>query len=336
MAVHIVFRSGGLCVNMLLGYLFDGRKYTALQVISVALVSIGIATATSAVSSKPPTSEPEFSTTGILTGTGPPTRLEYLTGISLLTLALVFSTLLGFSQERTYAKYGRGHWQEGMFFIHALALPMFAFVKNDLVDQINVANSSPSVEVGIQPLVAFISLPQPVPGGGGWGNQPGVGFGGGVPILPYISSLFTTILTTIPPPLLKIIKKPVLKLSTSLLSTLLSLPTFRIPSFWIPLTLNILTQLVCVNGVNRLTARVSSLSVTLVLTLRKAVSVVISVVLIGRGTGSVELWGGCLAVLIGTVVYTAATEATRNDVRGKEEAKAAGNEEAVQKKDKDL
>ena len=66
----------------------------------------------------------------------------------------------------------------------------------------------------------------------------------------------------------------------------------------------VLTQLVCVNGVNRLTARVSSLSVSLILVVRKAVSLIISVIVMNNDSGSMWLWIGAAGVLIGTVGYT--------------------------------
>jgi UDP-xylose/UDP-N-acetylglucosamine transporter B4 len=46
------------------------------------------------------------------------------------------------------------------------------------------------------------------------------------------------------------------------------------------------------------------LSVTLVLVVRKAVSLWISVVLVGGNRGDVYLWGGALAVVVGTVAYS--------------------------------
>jgi UDP-xylose/UDP-N-acetylglucosamine transporter B4 len=79
-----------------------------------------------------------------------------------------------------------------------------------------------------------------------------------------------------------------------------------IPSAWIALATNVVTQGLCIRGVNRLTAvrdcvfclletcalwdanpsipqRVSSVSVNLILTVRKAVSLLISVVYYGSG-----------------------------------------------------
>ena len=258
MAVHIVFRSGGLVVNMILGWLVMGRRYRLLQVIAVILISVGIGAAT-ASGAKP---SPNVSS-------GEASYTEFSIGISMLSLALVLSTFLGFSQESTYGKYGR-HWEEGMFLLHFLALPMFAFMKNDLVQQIRFANASERISL-VEPVHAFFKA-----------------IVARYPLSPENAlsqlALYSIAgLRTLPHP---------------------PLSSLTIPSFWIPLLLNVVTQFICVSGVNRLTSRVSSLTVTLVLSLRKAVSLIISVVIIGRSSGSVQLWGGSAAVLIGTVLYT--------------------------------
>lgn len=154
---------------------------------------------------------------------------------------------MGIAQDATYEQYGRGHWEEGMFYLHFLALPMFVPLASDLREQIRVVNSSPVVSLasGLEPL-GLVPSKSPI------------GF---------------------------------------------VIDTIAIPSYWIPLLLNIATQLVCVSGVHRLTAKVSSLTVTLVLAVRKAVSLVISVLVIGGGKGDEWLWIGGFLVLAGTVLY---------------------------------
>jgi UDP-xylose/UDP-N-acetylglucosamine transporter B4 len=57
--------------------------------------------------------------------------------------------------------------------------------------------------------------------------------------------------------------------------------------------------------VHRLTGKVSSLTVTLTLVVRKAVSLVISVLLYGGdGKGNVKMWAGAVLVLAGTIGYS--------------------------------
>jgi UDP-xylose/UDP-N-acetylglucosamine transporter B4 len=288
MAVHIVFRSGGLVVNMVLGYFTQGRRYNRQQIIAVVVVSVGIAVATTS-GAKQQSPSPPASTAS---GASATTLTEYSIGITMLAVALVLSTFLGFSQEETYEKYGR-HWEEGMFFLHFLALPMFAFFGNDLRDQIRRANASPRVSLA-QPLYMLVhgSAPSAQVSGDHISAAP-------LPIMPIPK------LGVFPITIPSFILKKIDKLFIPLLSD------FSVPSFWIPLTINLITQLVCVSGVNRLTSRVSSLTVVLVLALRKAVSLVISVVLIGRSSGNIQFWAGSGGVLLGTILYAFAPKIAR-------------------------
>ncbi|KZV94009.1 UAA-domain-containing protein [Exidia glandulosa HHB12029] len=240
MSVHIIFRSAGSLTNMVIGRLI-GRRYSPTQVASVLLVTAGVAASTFSAMPKASHMSTNATTADFDSST-------YLTGVLILSLALVFSSVMGLEQDRAYRTYGRGHWEEAMFYLHFLALPMFALMRSELAAQIATANASP-------PLT--------------------------------LSSLGDLGSHRIGGPLMMLI--PPMRL--------------RIPSMYVPLALNVLTQLVCISGVHRLTARVSSLTVTLVLVLRKAVSLWISVVLLGRGARDTWLWGGALAVLAGTLLY---------------------------------
>jgi UDP-xylose/UDP-N-acetylglucosamine transporter B4 len=179
------------------------------------------------------------------------------------------SGFLGLVQDHTYSKYGRPKpssttkttnslgtkeqddapaWQESMFYLHFLALPMFIFVRSDLAAQFAAINSGPQITIAMP--ISF-----EVPGA--------------------------------------------------------SNSTFNVPSAYFPLLVNTVTQLVCVAGVHRLTTHVSALSVTLVLVVRKAVSLVLSALgfgLVKRGhTGEVNqsmMWSGAFMVLVGTILYS--------------------------------
>ena len=259
------------------------------------MVSVGIAvtTAPGARHQSPISSASESASTS---GGTAATLTEYSMGIAMLTAALVLSTFLGFSQEKTYGKYGR-HWEEGMFFLHFLALPMFAFFGNDLRDQIRQANATPRVSLA-HPLYALVRSSTPISRVSGHPTIPVP-----LPVIPIPNLGVLPI--TIPSFILKKIDKLFIP----------PLSDFSVPAFWIPLTINLITQLICVSGVNRLTARVSSLTVVLVLALRKAVSLVISVVLIGRSSGNTQLWAGAGAVLLGTILYALAPKARHDDTK---------------------
>lgn len=199
---------------------------------------------------------------------------QYIIGITLLTLALIFSSLLGLAQDAAYTKYGRGHWEEGLFYMHFLSLPMFAFLLSDIQAQIHDINTAGRYYP--------VSLAEFIPLRFAW--------------------LFSH------PRMLR----PGMKTTTPFLAFLQPLITITVPRTYVPLILNVVTQLVCVSGVHRLTSRVSSLTVTLVLTVRKAVSLVLSIVVLNNGAGGDwRMWTGASLVLAGSVVYTLGSGATK-------------------------
>ena len=268
MTVHIIFRSGGLVVNMLLGYLVEGRRYVryiyfpyeiikvqhrynVTQILSVILVTLGVICTTLSASQPAPSRVSSASSSG-----------HYSVGILILTLALIMSGFMGLAQDSAYAKYGRGHWQEAMFYLHFLALPGFIIFWRNIAHQFQVVNASKRVAIGLEafgmPLVKTGHMN--VSGGQGLGH-----------------TMFQELLTR----------------------------RVSIPSFYFPLMLNVVTQLVCVSGVHRLTSRVNSLTVTLVLVVRKAASLAISVTLLKQSKGGEALlWIGAGLVLAGTIGYT--------------------------------
>ncbi|KAH6896472.1 UDP-N-acetylglucosamine transporter [Coprinopsis sp. MPI-PUGE-AT-0042] len=336
MSVHIIFRSGGLVVSMLLGWLISKKRYNATQVLAVFLVTAGVALTT--LSASQPASK--------TSATSNP--YTYATGIGILSLALFLSGFLGLLQDWTYSTYGKtstqsaapskpkgkgkgktpqrqrqngpAAWQESMFYLHFLGLPMFLPLLGDIRKQVAIINyDSPR---------ALFNVPVP-------------------------SSLASVLDTTIPPPysLPSLVKNSfVYPASTNPHAAPDSL-AISLPKPYLPLVLNTLTQLLCVAGVNRLTTRVSSLTVTLILVVRKAVSLVISLkgaaivqvltkplgrIDYGRASGVVDvfsaatrtllgldvepgkvkkavevnegmLWTGAALVLVGTIAYSIGT-----------------------------
>lgn len=244
--------------------------------LSVIIVTLGVILTTLSAS-QPPAS-----------ANSPADPYTYATGIGILTLALLFSGFLGLVQDRTYAKYGRPDppgtkkpaasgsspaWQESMFYLHFLALPMFLFLRDDLSAQFSAVNAGPRTS---------FALP----------NFPGISS------FPRNSTFVSKGLVASGP------------------------GAVHIPTTYLPLLLNTLTQLLCVAGVHRLTTRVSALTVTLVLVVRKAVSLVLSVVgigMMGKGRSAevdkLMMWSGAGMVLLGTVGYSIGSgkPATKDD-----------------------
>lgn len=226
-----------------------------------------------------------------------PPASAYATGIAILTLALVLSGFLGLVQDWTYTRYTRSPapapapakdkskglqpaepWQESMFYLHFLSLPMFLFIRTDLVAQHRALQANPQLVVDVPWMLHTLRLRVP----------------------------------------------------TSL-STFLGLrrqwalpPSVALPAAYVPLALTTLTALVCVAGVNRLTSRVSSLTVTLLLVVRKAVSLVISIVLFrSQGADTGRMWAGAAMVFLGTMGYAAGSQ-KKPPVKAK--GKVAGGE----------
>lgn len=216
----------------------------------------------------------------------------YMTGIAILTLALILSGFLGLVQDYTYSTYARPKagttketdnndfkdaWKESMFYLHFLSLPMFVTLLGDLRKQIQSVNAGPKYTASF-PISSSLSS----------------ALGPALSIPPPFSLPFSFLGNT----------------NSSLLAVEGSAGTdalrfsLRIPAAYIPLFFNTVTQLICVAGVNRLTTRVSALTVTLVLVVRKAASLVLSVMMSRPPVDMTMMWSGAALVLLGTVGYS--------------------------------
>ncbi|EKM82103.1 hypothetical protein AGABI1DRAFT_119074 [Agaricus bisporus var. burnettii JB137-S8] len=291
MSVHIIFRSGGLIVSMCLGWLIRGKRYNSTQVSAVLLVTLGVFLTT--LSATPSSS--------LETKSDDTNMWSYMIGISILSFALILSGLLGLAQDWTYSTYGRPlpstsnsttktndkqqppQWQESLFYLHFLSLPMFFLLRQDLQTQFHEVSNGPRVFIPTN-----LALPNSLSSNSLISNSSFISF---TPS-PYTSASSST---------------------TGGPHTL----SFHIPYAYTPLLLNTLTQVLCASGVHRLTTRVSSLTVTLVLVIRKAVSLVLSVlgagIIPGVGGGKVRnvdqgmMWTGAAFVLVGTILYSMGT-----------------------------
>ncbi|KAJ1680050.1 golgi uridine diphosphate-N- acetylglucosamine transporter, partial [Spiromyces aspiralis] len=213
--LHIITRSAGPVTSMVLGWLLLGKHYTRQQVAGVLMATVGIVT-TALYSPRPssPTSPQGKRHDGG----------DMATGMLLLVFGLVLASLLGLYQEVTYRKFGNA-WQEGLFYTHFLALPLFWPFRSDIAAQLGAIRNTP--------LIAGV------------------------------------------------------------------------PSGCLYMTINVLTQLACVSGVHRLSTMASSLTLNLVLNLRKAVSLFLSIVLFGNEL-TLGMFVGCVFVFSGTTIYSVA------------------------------
>ncbi|GFZ49994.1 hypothetical protein JCM24511_07747 [Saitozyma sp. JCM 24511] len=275
--VHIIFRSGGLCVSMLTGYFFAGRRYSLGQVFAGVTITAGIIIATLSAPRRPRSPSSAISTASTASTASSTTlgssgdewlsdTMQYTAGIGLLAAALVVSAWLGLWQEQTYRVYGK-QWREALFYSHFLSLPFFIPLYPTLSTTFRSFAQSPPI--------TLVAVPKPTPSSflASPIQSPSALGAGGKAWEPFFGLVEWTELV--------------------------------VPSAIAALLVNVVTQGICVRGVNRLTSRVNSTSVNLVLTLRKAVSLAISVWYYGSGVSTGLAIGG-LMVLAGTVVYSLA------------------------------
>merc|ERR1712079_295207 len=117
-------RSGSLASNMFMGVLLMKKSYRVDKYVSVIFITIGILLCTlmSTAGKENDSSESELS--------------EQITGIGLLTFALVVSSLMGLIQEKTYKTYGK-HPDEALFINHVIGLPLFYFSAESIRSSFN-------------------------------------------------------------------------------------------------------------------------------------------------------------------------------------------------------
>ncbi|KAI9277486.1 UAA transporter [Sporodiniella umbellata] len=238
MPLHIIFRSGGLIVNMLIGMAVLGKRYSLGQMSGVVLVTIGVVWATldHALGRTEGSSE---------------TTYEFSIGILLLIIVILLSAAMGLFQEAIYEKYGK-HWREGLFYTHFLALPFFLFYSSRLTSQVHEYNQSP-----LMPILDIL-----------WQ----------IPVIGSVAHWIPNVLKTV-------------------------LQTVKMRKLWAYFVLNVFTQYLCISGVNRMTSVATSLTLALILNLRKFVSLIISIVYFENEFGF-GAKAGTLFVFLGTLVYT--------------------------------
>lgn len=103
-----------------------------------------------------------------------------------------------------------------------------------------------------------------------------------------------------------------------------------LPLQWVYLIANVLTQYLCISSVYVLTTECSSLTVTLVVTLRKFVSLLFSIVYF-RNPFTIYHWVGTILVFVGTIIFTEVVPRIQSSLKGS--APAAPSQKVKAKKD---
>ena len=232
--LHIIFRSAGPVASMAVGYA-AGRRYSRDQVLAVTLLFLGVVQAATADARSKQTSNSivEPVTTS---------RAEFAAGVSIISVAMLLSAILGVYTDRAYAQYGRDNWSENLFYSHTISLPFFMLYWPELSTQLRRLLASPATTT--------YELP---------------GLKSGPP------NLFHDLISKIPVQLVLLLT-------------------------------NGLTQYLCIRGVNLLFAQTSSLTVTIVLNVRKLISLLLSIWLFGNHLAPGVMLGAFL-VFVGAGIY---------------------------------
>lgn len=234
--VHSMFRSCSAVLSLVVGYLFGGKRYTSVQVLSCILMSIGILAVITQLS---------LDSSGGERGGGNKELEHVMVGIFLLFVGSLIGAFLGLYTENLYKTYG-SHWKESLFYLHLFALPLFILYKNLISD-------------GLQEM--------------------------------YYSPHTVTILER------------------------LNFVIPRQPAF---LLLNCISQVICARGVNKLTSQSTALTISVVLTLRKFASLVLSSIVFGNKFNAQGMVGS--AVLIGgSILYSYSSQGTERIIKEKSE-----------------
>ncbi|KAH8396043.1 hypothetical protein KR222_002274 [Zaprionus bogoriensis] len=227
MPLHMIFRSGSLMANMIMGIMILKKRYNLRQYSSVAMITGGIILCTLVSSGN--VKDNTHHTLKVATSYSD--FFWWCVGIGMLSFALLLSAYMGIYQEVIFKRHGK-HPKEALFFTHMLPLPGFLVMAGNIAQHWTVAMASPMATV-------------PIPGSG-W--------------------------------------------------------SFSFPLMLFYLLCNVITQYICISSVYVLTTECASLTVTLVVTLRKFVSLLFSIIYF-RNPFTLSHWLGTILVFFGTILF---------------------------------
>lgn len=142
----MVFRSGSLMANMVMGIFILKKKYDFWKYFSVVLITIGIfiCTISTGMNLKEATKEETESQHGFSQ------LFWWCIGVLMMTISLFVSARMGLYQEVLYKKNGK-HPDEALFYTHFLPLPAFLPLLPNVLNHLIIAvNSTPVNIFGIE------------------------------------------------------------------------------------------------------------------------------------------------------------------------------------------
>lgn len=266
--LHIILRSGGPVASMVIGYFFNTKRYSQGQILAVAMLTLGVvAAALSDAAAKG-----QSIGLGVGGGASGSAITNTAAGFTMLALAMVLSAFQGIYADRLYATYGRDHWREALFYSHTLSLPLFLPTYPQVSSQWRALLASPPL---LDKVLTFTARSEHL-------------YSSTSPLFASGSSYLLDVVAS----QLLLVQK-----NTWIHSLLAAIPV-QVAY----LLMNILTQYLCIRGVHLLSARSSSLTVTIVLNIRKLVSLLLSIYLFGNSLAPGVLVGATF-VFVGGGLY---------------------------------
>ncbi|KAL4772607.1 UAA transporter [Aspergillus nidulans var. acristatus] len=271
--LHIILRSGGPVASIAVGYLYAGKRYSRGQILSVALLTFGVVT--SALADAQAKGEAVH-----FGGGGSPNIYSTFIGFAILALAMLLSAFQGIYADRLYETFGRSHWKEALFYSHTLSLPLFLPTFPRLLTQWRTLNSSHSLLYHIRALLDSMGhSTELLASDETAGARDSCAISTSNPAEAFLQLLVTCRVYEGFQPILGMIPVQIFYLLA-----------------------NALTQYWCIRGVHLLSAKSSSLTVTIVLNIRKLISLLLSIHLFGNALSKGVLMGAIL-VFVGGSLY---------------------------------
>ena len=242
--LHVVFRSANLMVTFLFGRIFFQRKYTNNQFLLIVALTVGALSNTLAEAMVGDTRKKSLSDSAAVANLNFTT---WLIGVFILVAVMCLQTLLGEMQSRTSTQFGKAG-DESTFFMHLLSVPVLLLLVT--------GTSSP-------PFLTFENINERLLY---WSQSP--------PAMIEFTRMAN------------IAGKESISLSSFFArfgaSIISVLGLGHIPVMYIFVGLNVITQYIGITGVYQLVEVCDPLTVNVLLTVRKAISVVGSILLFGN------------------------------------------------------
>ncbi|KAG2420564.1 hypothetical protein HFD88_000176 [Aspergillus terreus] len=265
--LHIILRSAGPVASMVIGYIYNGRRYSQGQILAVAMLTVGVM-----ASALADAHEKGQSINLVNSGNGS-SLTDSVIGFTILALAMALSAFQGIYADRLYETYGRNNWKEALFYSHTLSLPLFLPAYTHIVSHWRGLFASASLLSGIEGISGTLSQ-----------ALDSTGIPAAESSVAWVANIVSEILTSL----------------TNWKALCSALDHIPMQVFY--LVMNALTQYLCIRGVHLLAAKSSSLTVTIVLNIRKLVSLLISIHLFGNNLAPGVLLGA-LFVFGGGALY---------------------------------